>query len=369
MNFVIPATRGAATSIIAVLCQLCLIPVCRADGPTKMVEVTVGKSTVEGRILALDDKTLVLLRRDGGINYVPRSQIADLQQSSNSFKPTSKDELRTKLVEEFGANYTVSRTAHFLVVHPPGNYHKWAAPFEELYLRFGHYFSSRGFQVPDPEFPLVAVVLNTREEFDRFLSRHQSADPQILGYYAPNSNRIITYRQETDPHTGLPANMQDLSTIVHEAAHQTAFNTGIHSRYSVTPRWASEGLAIMFESRGVNNSQYFGQLEQRVHRAQLDAMFMLANRGGQQVSIGDLIASDEAFRSDPNYAYALSWGLTFFLAETKQREYFAYLEKSAAAEKFGDYGSRERLEDFAASFGGNLDELEQRMWKYLGKLR
>jgi len=369
MNVLHRTRRPLSACILAVLCSLLLASSGRADSPDKMVEVTVGKTTVEGRILAMDDSTMVLLRRDGGMNYVPRDKVDRVTAATRKFTPSTPDELRTKLAAEFGGNYVVSRTAHFLVVHPHGDYFRWAAPFEELYLRFGHYFSSRGFRVPDPEFPLVAVVLNTREEFDRFLSRHQSVDSQVLGYYAPNSNRIITYRQENDPHTGQKVNMQDLSTIIHEAAHQTAFNSGIHSRYAITPRWVSEGLAVMFESRGVNNSQYHGRLEERVHKEQLNALFILANRPGPRSSVADLVANDDAFRSQPEYAYALSWGLTFFLAETKQREYFDYLKKTAAAEDFGHYDSRKRLEDFAASFGGNLDDLEKRMWQYLAQLR
>jgi hypothetical protein len=254
------------------------------------------------------------------------------------------------------------------VVHPHGSYEKWAAPFEELYQRFRNYFSSRGISLAEPEFAMVAVVLNTRQEFDLFLVRHSAPDSNVLGYYSPRSNRIITYQPGVSA-SGHSIDLQDLSTIVHEATHQTAYNTGIHSRYSVTPRWASEGLAVMFESRGVNNSAYFGRREERIHQDQLSTLLRADTQSDSTLpTVAQLIANDDSFRSDPGYSYALAWGLTFYLAENHPREYVRYLERMASVADFDDYGSAQRLNDFADAFGGNVDDLEHRMWRYLKKL-
>src|SRR5436190_8860041 len=43
-------------------------------------------------------------------------------------------------------------------------------------------------------------------------------------------------------------------TMIHEATHQVAFNTGLHSRIGENPRWVVEGLATVFEAPGVRNS-------------------------------------------------------------------------------------------------------------------
>lgn len=338
-----------------------------AQPSRSMLEVSVGKQILQGRLLASDAETMVLQRRDGSMNFIPLNQVQAARDAKAAFAPLGFDELREKLAAEFGGNYTVSRTTHFLVVHPPGDFQTWATPFEDLFRRFGHYFSSRGFDIPRPEFPLVAVVLNTRGEFDRFLSQHQTPDPNILGYYAPRSNRIITYRQDQGSGTA-GGSLAGLSTIIHEAAHQSAFNTGIHSRSAVTPRWISEGLAVMFESRGVNNSAWYGSRDERVHRLQLQHLRQLAARPGQHSSVADLIARDDPFQHDTDYAYALAWGLTFYLAETRPREYFSYLRKTARAESFGVLDARQRLEDFAAVFGPDTADLEKRMWQFLEKL-
>ncbi len=334
----------------------------QSRGP--MVSVRAGKNVAEGAVLAADAQTVILLRPSGAMNIVERNRMDSIEPSGQSFAAWGDHEMRTQLSAEFGADYAVSRTPHFFVVHPHGSYQKWAAPFEELYQRFRQYFSSRGVSLAEPEFAMVAVVLNSREEFDWFLAKHQAPDQHVLGYYAPRSNRIITY-QPTDS----AADLQDFSTIVHEATHQTAYNTGIHSRFTQTPRWATEGLAVMFESRGVNNSAWFGSRDERVHAAQLGELMRLSS--GSQPSlptVADLIARDDSFRSSPGYSYALAWGLTFYLAENYPQQYVRYLERMAAVENFQNQDANQRLEDFASAFNVRIEELEQRMWLYLKKL-
>jgi len=43
-----------------------------------------------------------------------------------------------------------------------------------------------------------------------------------------------------------PDALQTVSTIVHEATHQIAFNCGLHTRLSDCPVWFSEGIAMYF---------------------------------------------------------------------------------------------------------------------------
>src|SRR4029077_20859924 len=43
-------------------------------------------------------------------------------------------------------------------------------------------------------------------------------------------------------------------TMIHEATHQAAFNTGLHSRIGESPKWVVEGLATVYEAPGIRNS-------------------------------------------------------------------------------------------------------------------
>ncbi len=159
------------------------------------VKISYKGKSYSGQPMAWDGREMMLLRRDGKISILPVGSTNEYQTVSDRFRPYSAETMRVKLQQEFGSKYQVSVTRNFVVVHPPGDYQVWAMPFEELYHRFDAYFSSRGFQLDQPEFPLVAVVLRTRGEFDYFLRTYQDYDPQVLGYYSPTSNRIITYDQ------------------------------------------------------------------------------------------------------------------------------------------------------------------------------
>jgi hypothetical protein len=317
-----------------------------------------------GKPLAWDGKELLLLRRDGKLNMLPVSNENDYQVVSQGFKPYNSNTLRQQLQAEFGGHYQVSVTQHFVVVHPSGDFQIWALPFEKLYQRFRLYFSSRGMNLTQPEFPMVAVVLRTRQEFDRFLERYHQLDEKILGYYSPKSNRVITYDQR-------PGKSNDQNwffhtdTVIHEATHQSAFNTGLHSRFAPVPRWTSEGLAMLFEANGVNNSALYTTRSSRINQARLRDLKHFYQQGMVEGRLAELVSSDDLFRTDPLLAYALSWGLTFYLTEHRQQEYFRFLRDDSQRTDFTDYPSHERVEAFGKAFGVRLADLEGRMRKFI----
>ena len=115
-----------------------------------------------------------------------------------------------------------------------------AERFEELYRSFVHYFSVRGLSPRRPAFPLVAIVFYSQQEFFRYSAQNGfRIGPGTLGFYSADTNRILMY--DPDGGRGDDAAWQEAAeTIIHEAAHQTAFNTGVHSRYTMPPRWTVE---------------------------------------------------------------------------------------------------------------------------------
>ena len=360
----------------SILVAICLILIGNSTAlpqiatiPAGTIEVLKGKRIYVGKALAADAQTLVLLQQDGRLKLLPKDESSFGKQVSTKFTPFSTETIRQKLLDEFGSNYRVSITSHYVVVHPPGSHHLWAQPFEELYSRFEQYFMVRGIAVATPQFPLVAVVLNTRQEFDLFLERYQQelASPNVVGYYSPLSNRMITYNQASGgPSSKVSIFTQD--TIVHEATHQAAFNTQIHSRFTPTPRWFSEGLATMFEARGVNNSPAFPNFADRINRSQLNALLKFMEPGVSQGVIVSLVQDDELFRADPQRAYAYSWGLAFFLAETRPLEFAAFINKTSSRTSFGSYSANQRIEDFIRTIGMDLDDLEIRLSRFVQKM-
>lgn len=321
-----------------------------------------------GRPLAWDGREMMLLRRDGKINLLPVKSEKDYTRVATGFDPYSADDIRVRLQKEFGGKYQVSVTHNFVVVHPPGDYTVWAVPFQKLYSRFHAYFSTRGFKLDKPEFPLVAVVLRTRNEFDRFLKSYHEYDKDILGYYSPRSNRIITYDQ-----TGGRSRDQDwffnTDTIIHEATHQTAFNTGVHSRFGPVVRWTSEGLAMLFEAPGVNNSLFYARESDRINRDRLAQLQLYYRQSKVKGKVRQLVLSDDLFRTDPQVAYAVAWGMTFYLSEKSPGKYLEFLRQDAKRKNFASYSSKQRARDFAKAFGGDFKGLEAKMERYFKTLK
>jgi hypothetical protein len=328
------------------------------------LKVETEHQTFYGKALAVDQEHVALMRTNGRFSLIDRNQIVTMETVANRFLTLSGNDMRASLEKEFGKKYEVSVTENFVVVHPRGGYQQWALPFERLYEQFRQFFWSRGFALDNPEFPLVAVVLNSREEFDQFLRAYSQYDPKIQGYYSPMSNRIITYR----PAPGENESFFAMSTLIHEATHQVAFNTGIHSRLAVTPRWVSEGLAMMFEARGVHSSFRYNGLNKRVNRYQLHEFKHYVQNNQIRGQLQELLTSDDPFQADPMRAYAIAWGLSFYACETHGADYTRYLKTLGTRPDFQAYDAEQRLQDFRKFFGNDVNEFEVRMIRYLTNL-
>ena len=157
--------------------------------------------------------------------------------------------------------------------------------------------------------------------------------------------------------------------LIHEATHQTAFNTGIHNRYSPPPDWVSEGLATMFEAPGVYDSPNHSQAADRVNRDRLrDFVKFVAPRHRPEV-IALIVASDDLFHVNPAAAYAEAWAFTFFLVETQPRKYAEYLKRTASHRPFHPCTASERTADFAAVFGSDWRMLEARFLRFMAGVK
>ena len=360
--------RFARTFGFASLCGLIFASTGQIAGQTAemTVKIEVKERTLVGQPLAYDGRQLALLKRDGRWSTYPVKSESDIKKVSDKFEPYDSESLRVKLQKEFGGKYQVSKTQNFVVVHPPGNYSIWAMPFEQLFQRFRNYFTSRGFALEDPEFPMVAVVLRTRKEFDKFLRAYHRYDSRILGYYSQRSNRIITY----DP-SGGRSQKRDWafnSTLIHEATHQTAFNVGIHNRFGVESRWVSEGLAMLFEAKGVNNSMFYSKRKDRINKDRLRLVKHYYSNGRAKDKLASMITSDKIFNSDASVGYALSWATTFYLSEKYPKQYFNFLRADSARDDFTVLSAKERLSQFKKYFGPDIKGHEVNIEKFMKSL-
>jgi hypothetical protein len=339
------------------------VPLSAAD-PT--LEVQLNGQRLEGKALAWSAAEVLFLARDGQMHRFPPSAAKQARKLSSAFRCYSPNEMRGMLKAEFGQAFEVTGTGHYLVVHPAGQRDQWAQRFEELYRSFVHYFQVRSWRVPESRFPLVAVVFPTKVQYMEYARRTGSAvSADTLGYYSPVSNRILMYDTESVRGGSEKMNME---TILHEAAHQTAFNTGIHDRQYSPPRWVCEGLGTLFEAPGVFAPREHPRQSDRLNVYRLERFATYLKRRQSRGALAEFIATDRLFESDTDAAYAEAWALSFFLAETRPKQYVQYLQRTAGADgKPPGATDGERLQDFAGVFGNNLTLLETHYLRFMSQ--
>ena len=327
-----------------------------ADGQTRStIQAQVGSRLETGHPLAFTGKQMVLLRRDGSVKYLT-TRADDWSTISQQFQPYSFDKFVQRLSEIY-RGYEVSRTQHFVVVHPAGKKGTWLPLFERTFQQFRRNFASIGFKVKTPEFPLVAIVFQTRKEFDAY-TRRQKMTPrrEFVGYYQYGNNRIVTYDQDLSGNNS--------ATVIHEIVHQVAFNTGVQNRFAKPPTWICEGLAVMYETRGVRERNRYPAFSDRAHAGHLANFRRIQKNGKLSQMLPAILVEDRPFQSDPKNAYSTAWALTFYLTQTQPSEMSNYLHRLSQRENFSSYSKRQRWADFSAHFGSDLNEMEHRMVRY-----
>lgn len=359
------ATLCGAAFAAAILCGAPL----PAAGPGQTVlDLKLGEQRLEGVLLKLTTSQADLLTRDGRLWEFNPAKAKDFRKLAAPFRAYTAAEMRARLSQELGKTFEITGTGHYLVAHAPGQRDYWSQRFEDLYRSFVRYFAIRGFRLREPEFPLVAIVFRNQNDFLHYAQSEGSpAAGNVLGYYSRVSNRIALFDQGAGAADASDW-QQNAATIIHEASHQTAFNTGIHARFADQPRWVVEGLGTMFEAPGVWDSSRYPTKEDRFNRGRL-RQFQQYQPRRPPGSLAEFVSSDRPFFADINAGYAQAWALSFYLVETRPRQYCDYLARVAKRAPFSAYPPVERLADFTAAFGSDLAQLEAHFLKYMAELK
>lgn len=332
------------------------------------IYVSLSGKGVEGKPLYWQPDFVALMARDGRLIKFAPHEAVDYRQVSRDFRSHSQATLRGELQREFGRGFDVSGTGQYLVVHPAGQRDQWADRFEQLYRSMQHYLVARGFKIHRPEFPLIAVVFPSQQQYLQYAAQQgRNLGTATLGYYDPETNRIhmfdITAQSGASDQWFINA-----ETIIHEAAHQTAFNVGIHGRFSNAPRWIVEGLGTLFESPGVWDARHHPERSDRVNPSQLQTYRRFVSATNSRDILSLQLSSDQLFRRDPNLAYAHAWALTFFLTEQTPQQYAQLIALTNKRQAFTDYSTEARMQDFISVFGANLPMFDARLQRFIESL-
>ena len=332
-------------------------------GATYLLKMEDGKRYA-GRIERVGSDFLLMTRRSGRQAWPDLADIKSLKKVDDKFVPKTVEQIREGLVKEFQGKYVVSKTGHFLVVHPPGSYEKWAFPFEKFYANFRAYWRARGVQLKEPEFPLVAVVLRTQREFQR-IAKSKNLE-SAGGYFSHDSNRMFTYVRDFDSVGKAQNHQYTLYVVYHEIAHQLAFNTGLQERGTSSAQWFSEGLAQLFEAKGVNDSIKHSTLKSRVHYSELKRYLDFRESGKAKSIVDRLMTGRELFNANEGLAYSSAWALMMYLAETRPQDLAKYVRlQRDKARRGSNRWSRKAL--FEKSFGETAT-VEAHMNQYMNRL-
>ena len=325
-------------------------------------------ATYIGRLLARSGNKVVLQRRDGDLKYLDIPADKKIEILSSTFEPHSPESLKVQLQEEFGSRYEISTTDRCVVVHPIGESEYWAKPFETFIDNFEYYFERLEYELADASFPYIVIVLRSRSDFDRYMRAEvKITNRNVTGFYSAHTNRMVTYdplgkiRIPTEKRRSW---LYDSQTVLHESAHQLAFNRGIHNRLAPPPLWLSEGFATLFEARGFHQARDFDSLLERANRPRLTRLRNLYRGERIEGKLATLLTDDRIFQTDPQLAYTLAWGVAFYLSEKKPEKFREYLRADAGRTNFRTQPSNERIELFASHFGSDIKQLEAEMKEF-----
>ncbi len=349
-----------------------------------------GEETVSGQVaVTAEDGGLLVLSREGALVAIEPETIVARSEDDEPFRPFSREELSRQLLAELPSGFDVHATHHYLICYNTSrDYAAWCgALFERLYMGFTNFWKRKNFKLHDPEFPLVAVVFNSRDAYAEY-SRGElgKAAGSVVGYYSLKSNRITMYdltgmesvRAAGDRRGGsaalgavlaTPEAEHVVATIIHEATHQIAFNSGLQTRFADIPLWVSEGIAVYFETPDLENSKGWKTIGS-VNGDRLERFReYLAHRPAD--SLKSLVADDKRMRDTSSAldAYAEAWALNYYLIRHRPKQYLAYLQMLSEKKQLVWDDPQARIKEFQAAFGENLGQLDADFLRQMQKVR
>ena len=342
---------------------------------------------LEGKVqVKAADGGVMFMSRDGRLWLVQPDEIMDVTTSDEPFEPLTADELAEDFLTQLPEGFRVHKTAHYVVCYNTSEaYAEWLGGlYERLYRGFMNFWDKKGIDLHQPDLPLAVVVFDRQGDYQAYAKRDFGSDPgTIIGYYHMLSNAVVMYdltgtqgsgqrprtRAEVNRMLSQPAAAAMVATIVHEATHQLACNTGLQARFSDTPFWVSEGLAIYFEApdlksrsgwRGIGNVNWVRLNQMRQY---------LSTRPAN--SLVTLLQDDQRFHDGREVlnAYSEAWALNHYLMTRHEDKYLDYLRDQMEKKPLVEGTAADRLEEFKRHFGEELSDLDEDFIRYVIRLR
>ncbi len=333
------------------------------DRRPPILAIQLPDHTLFGVPIGLFSNQTVVMRKDGSIQRIKNSDIIRQSVLAERFQSMDRNELAQQLRAEFGRNYTIRSENPYLIVARPEHIEAWTQRFRSLHHSFKLYCTTHAIPTREIEFPLVAVVFGSQNEFLRYANSEGTKVPKYcVGYYFSDSNRILLYES---PDSSMK---ETQATISHEATHQLAFNMGLHQRRASTPLWIIEGLATMFESPMLTAPH--SRQGKSLWPASRQSTWQVLSKHPEtlQSIVAGLIHNDLAFEADFQNAYTVAWAMTSYLSQRRSLQFGPYLQRVGNKTPFQEYKATDRVAEFESAFGIDSRLLTSKIIKYLETL-
>ena len=258
---------------------------------------------------------------------------------------------------------------------------------ELIYDLFFEHFRKKGFKVREPVTKMMVAVFDSQAGMEAYVGQRMPS--AVTGLYHPKSNRLVVYdygqnrafedakkqarqdarriysdldrRRYIDTVNRRASEFRteaNIGTVMHEVAHQLAFNCGLHNRDGDTPFWMAEGLATYCEA--TENGAWQGIGEANPERITP----LIAATQGQVafIKLHDLMERDDWLKDTKTalLAYAQSWALFKMLMEERPAQLRKFIELN-----YNRRTNDHRPGDFAAAFGIEVDRMELRYLEFI----
>ena len=338
---------------------------------------------ISGRILVeAQDGGVLLEERNGRIRQLTPAVIESKTPSNVPFSAMTNDELGNELLSQVQAGFEIHQTDHYVICSNSAEEYSGLVGklLEQVFDQYFQFMDEREIAVRQPAAKLPVIILQSDAEFKEFAAAHhpETSFEDTPGYYSLRDNQMLlldltrdrSLRSATAIRKRLADQPLQVATMVHEAIHQLAFNTGLQIRMADNPVWLSEGLALYFEPIAPRSSNLWtrpGLVSGRHH----PVFVRHSENGATEIPLRDLLSVDNAFLDADTMptAYAESWGLTSYLFRQQKDGMQKYLTKISQRKPLQRVSPEERVAEFQEAFGKSPDEIERETVSFVRRLR
>ncbi len=373
------------STVIAFVLSIAPHPVA-ADSSTHVSVSFVDATRQErtGKLLAkAPDGSVLLEDRRGSLRTISGSEIAAVDELSTPFEYLSAEDMAAELLKQTGASFNIVRTKNFVICSDASElYTSYCGRLlQKVVSEYEEFFKGSDVSLSSVPENLPVIIFRNGTTFQDFArQQHPETDfSDVPGYYSIRENQMLIsavsgdrkFRSNGDVVRELRKNLRQVETIVHEAVHQLAFNTGLQVRYGSNPMWFSEGLAVYFESASGTGNILWSQ-PGGVNRIHLPGYRAAAATGRLRLPLTTLFSADQPFLGTTETvadAYAEGWAIVYHLIRRDRDSfdrYAAVLQKRQPGEPVS---ADQRLLEIRQATGQNLTQLEAAIVRSMKRVR